>query len=241
MSTLAVFLVLAGGAAYAARVGKKSVGAPQLKANAVTTAKIKANAITTRKIKRNAVSNAKIKDGAVESLKLADGSVAGRDIARSTVTAENLDLETMPFGRVVHRASGSAIVALGGDGSTTVYPLGGAAYTQAADESDSFLGAVDVRFSSSCSPPRQVTAFLALDPADPEMPGGDELVAAGAYTEGSGGGTVTARVELSPNATRFEPGTPRTRHLSLSMQALCAGGTGNVDALAGAANVIGTR
>ena len=69
VSTLALFLVLAGGAAYAAKVGKKSVGPAQLKANAVTTAKIKANAVTTRKIKKNAVANAKIKNGAVESAK----------------------------------------------------------------------------------------------------------------------------------------------------------------------------
>jgi hypothetical protein len=65
VSTLALFLVLAGGAAYAARVAKKSVGAPQLKANAVTTAKIKANAVTNRKIKANAVGTGKIKDGAI--------------------------------------------------------------------------------------------------------------------------------------------------------------------------------
>ena len=78
VSTLALFLVLAGGAAYAAKVAKKSVGPSQLKANAVTTAKIKANSVTTRKIKRNAIATAKIKDRAIESEKIADGSVGAQ-------------------------------------------------------------------------------------------------------------------------------------------------------------------
>ena len=102
VSTLALFLVLAGGAAYAAKVGKKSVGPAQLKANAVTTAKIKANAVTTRKIKKNAVANAKIKDGAVESAKIADGSVTRTDLAEAT----------LPFSRIVHEARGNSTVQL---------------------------------------------------------------------------------------------------------------------------------
>src|SRR5215213_2953057 len=111
VSTLALFLVLAGGAAYAAKVAKKSVGSPQLKANAVTTAKIKANSVTTRKIKRNAVANAKIKDGAIEAAKIADGSVALTD----------LDSSTLPFSRVVHRARGTSSLAVTED--FKVYPL----------------------------------------------------------------------------------------------------------------------
>ncbi len=51
MSSIAVFLVLGGGAAYAAgHLGKNSVGAKQLKNNAVTTAKIKNGAVTGAKV-----------------------------------------------------------------------------------------------------------------------------------------------------------------------------------------------
>jgi hypothetical protein len=57
MSSIAVFLVIGGGAAYAA----KKIGSHQLKPNSVTTAKIKKNAVTTAKIKNNAVTGAKIK------------------------------------------------------------------------------------------------------------------------------------------------------------------------------------
>jgi hypothetical protein len=55
MSSLAVFLVLGGATAFAA----KKIGSNQLKANSVTTAKIKKKAVTTAKIKNNAVTGAK--------------------------------------------------------------------------------------------------------------------------------------------------------------------------------------
>jgi hypothetical protein len=64
MSTIAVFLVLGGAAFAAAKVGKKSVGPNQLKANAVTS----------KKIKKNAVTKAKIANGAVNFSKLAAGT-----------------------------------------------------------------------------------------------------------------------------------------------------------------------
>lgn len=58
MSSIAVFLVLGGATAVAA----KKIGANQLKANSVTTAKIKKNAVTTAKIKKDAVTGAKVKE-----------------------------------------------------------------------------------------------------------------------------------------------------------------------------------
>jgi hypothetical protein len=234
VATLALFLALAGGTVYAARVAKKSVGPSQLKARAVTTAKIKANAVTTRKIRRNAVSNAKIKDGAIESLKVADRALK----------AEDIDLDSLPFGRVVHRAKGTSILPLITEDPTMpalIYPLGGGAfYTQGATETDTFAGAVDVGLAPSCGTPREVRATLALDPEDPLKPAAEEIVAAGSYSEADGGGPVNARVELSPVATRFEPGTATTRRLSLTVAASCAAGSG-VNALFGAVNVIGTK
>jgi len=71
MSSIAVFLVLGGGAAFAAKqLGKNTVGTKQLKKNSVTAAKIKANAVTLKKIKKNSVSTAKIKNGAVTGPKV---------------------------------------------------------------------------------------------------------------------------------------------------------------------------
>jgi hypothetical protein len=56
MSSIAVFLVLGGGAAYAA----KKIGSNQLKANSVTTAKIKKNAVTGAKVKNKSLTGSDI-------------------------------------------------------------------------------------------------------------------------------------------------------------------------------------
>jgi hypothetical protein len=77
MSSIAVFLVLGGGAAFAAnQLGKNSVGKKQLKANSVTAAKIKKNAITTAKIKNAAVTGAKVKDGSITGAEINAATLA---------------------------------------------------------------------------------------------------------------------------------------------------------------------
>ncbi len=109
MSTIAVFLVIGGATAIAAKVPRHSVGPRQLKANAVTTMKIKANAVTNRKIKKNAVTTVKIKDGAVDGAKIAAGAVDFGKIATGT--------------NVIATASGGPVAA---DGATTsTIPLTG--------------------------------------------------------------------------------------------------------------------
>jgi hypothetical protein len=72
MSTLAVFLVLGGGAAYAAR----KISSHDLRGGSVTTAKIKRHAVTGAKIKPGAVTTAKIAREAVNYGRLANASVS---------------------------------------------------------------------------------------------------------------------------------------------------------------------
>jgi hypothetical protein len=88
MSTLAVFLVLSGGAAYAA----KKISSHDLKGASVTTAKIKRNAVTTSKIRGGAIKAAKIAPGAVTNGKLATGSVTPEKLVPGFVapTSEKL-------------------------------------------------------------------------------------------------------------------------------------------------------
>ena len=235
VSTLALFLVLTGGAAYAAHryLTRKSVGTPQLKSNAVTTAKIKANAVTTRKIKKIAVSSEKLKEGAVTTEKLLDEAVTG----------DKIDLETVPFARVVHRASGSTVVSL--NSGTVAYPLTDANYTQKAREDDAFLGALDVTFAAACKQPRSVDAYVLLDASSPMSAPLEAFVARGKVTD-TGTGGASRRVELgpigvpSPTPTRFEPGSPKAHTLYLFAEANCTTGTG-VSASFGGVDVIGTE
>jgi hypothetical protein len=232
VSTLALFLVLAGGAAIAAKVPKKSVGPSQLKANAVTTAKIKANSVTTRKIKRNAVANAKIKDGAIEGAKIADGSVGLTD----------LDSSSLPFSKVVRKARGSSTLAV--TEAFKTYPLGDANYTQGAAENNNFIGALDVTFSADCKAPRQVTAYVLLDAANPTVPEDHEKVAGGSVEDLAGVGALARRIELGAfggaTASRFEPGTSKSRRLSLVVSGKCETGSG-ISASFGGVNVIATK
>ena len=61
VATLALVLVLTGGAAFAAsRLDKGSVGTRQLRNGAVTTAKLKNGAVTRAKIRDGAISGAKL-------------------------------------------------------------------------------------------------------------------------------------------------------------------------------------
>jgi hypothetical protein len=88
MSSIAVFLVLGGASAYAA----KKIGSNELEAGAVTTAKIKRNAVTRAKIKAKAINTAKIAKGAVTYARLADGAVSVEKLAPGFIapTAEKL-------------------------------------------------------------------------------------------------------------------------------------------------------
>jgi hypothetical protein len=232
VSTLALFLVVAGGAAIAAKVPKKSVGPSQLKANAVTTAKIKANSVTTRKIKRNAVANAKIKDGAIESAKIADGSVG----------INELESSSLPFAKVVREARGSSTLAV--TEAIKQYPLNDAGFNQGANENDFFLGALDVTFGAECKAPREATAFLLLDSQDPTTPAESEKVAAGKAEDTAGLGALSQRIELGAfggvTTTRFEPGTSRSHKLSLVVSGKCTAGNG-ISATFGAANVVAVK
>jgi hypothetical protein len=66
MSSIAVFLILGGATAFAA----KKIGSNEIKGNSITTGKIKKNAVTASKIKSNSITTAKIKDGAVTGAKV---------------------------------------------------------------------------------------------------------------------------------------------------------------------------
>ncbi len=91
MSSLAVFLVLGGGAAFAAgKLAKNSVGSKQLKKNSVTAAKIKSNAVTGAKIKAGTITGAKINLGSLGTVPSAGSSNTAKS-ADTAATASNLN------------------------------------------------------------------------------------------------------------------------------------------------------
>ncbi len=88
VSTICLFLLMGGGAAYAAgHLGKNSVGAKQLKKNSVTTAKVKKNAVTGAKVKDRSLTGDDLADGTITGVKVADGSLSGADFDQSSLTS----------------------------------------------------------------------------------------------------------------------------------------------------------
>ncbi|MFL5897301.1 MAG: hypothetical protein ACJ76D_02380 [Solirubrobacterales bacterium] len=101
MSTLAVFLVLGGGAAFAAsQLGKNTVGAKQLKKNAVTAAKVK----------KDAINGAKVADGSLTGADVADGSIANADIADQAINTTKLANNAVNATKLADKAVNSAKV-----------------------------------------------------------------------------------------------------------------------------------
>ncbi|HEX5375067.1 MAG TPA: hypothetical protein VFW48_02810 [Solirubrobacterales bacterium] len=92
MSSIAVFLVLGGASAVAA----KKIGSNELKSNSVTTAKLKKNAVTAAKIKKNAVTTAKLKNGAVTGAKV-DLASLGTVPSASNANVANSVTGRIPF------------------------------------------------------------------------------------------------------------------------------------------------
>ncbi len=87
VSTLCLFLLLGGGAAYAAsQVGKNTVGPKQLKNNAVTTAKVKKEAITAAKVKKGALTGTQINASTLGTVPSAQNS----ETARTAQTASTI-------------------------------------------------------------------------------------------------------------------------------------------------------
>jgi hypothetical protein len=96
MSSIAVFLVLGGASAYAA----KKIGSNEIKGNSITTGKIKKNAVTASKIKKNSITTAKIANGAVTGAKLNLGTVGTVPNATHANTADTANVANSVVGRV---------------------------------------------------------------------------------------------------------------------------------------------
>lgn len=114
MSSIAVFLVLGGATAYAA----KKISSNEIKGNSITTGKIKKNAVTASKIKKNSVTTAKIKNLSVTNEKLANGAVNFAKVAPGTDV-----IATATGGPVA--ANSEAAVSIPLSGTTTFTPQAG--------------------------------------------------------------------------------------------------------------------
>lgn len=114
MSTIAVFLVVAGGSALAAtQLGKNTVGTKQLKKEAVTTAKVKPGAITESRIGNGSITGQKLGAGAVGASNLAANSVGSSAIADNAVTGSKIASGAVGSDKIAGGAVGTGNLANG--------------------------------------------------------------------------------------------------------------------------------
>lgn len=90
MSSIAVFLLLGGGAAIAANQKQKRIGTNQIKASAITAGKIKDGAVTNSKLADGSVTSSKIVDGSISNSKLQSNSVGGNQLQGDSVTGDKV-------------------------------------------------------------------------------------------------------------------------------------------------------
>jgi hypothetical protein len=96
MSTLALFIALGAGTAFAAgQLAPKSVGAPQLRPGAVTADKLRKNAVTAPKIEAQAVKQGKLANGAIVTEKIASGAVTAAKIENGSITTEKVPNDSL--------------------------------------------------------------------------------------------------------------------------------------------------
>jgi len=103
MSSIAVFLVIGGGAAFAA-LGKNTVGTRQLKRNAVKTGKVGPEAIRAGKLAKNAIATNRLRDGVVATGKIADLAVTTDKLVDDAVTSDKIGTEAVTTGKIAKEA-----------------------------------------------------------------------------------------------------------------------------------------
>lgn len=112
MSSIAVFLVLGGGAAYAA----KKIGSNEIQGNSITTGKIKKEAVTKAKIKKASVDASKLADNAVTTSKIANDAVTGDKVKESSLS-EVPSASKASLATVAESAQPEAFAKVNGDGT----------------------------------------------------------------------------------------------------------------------------
>jgi hypothetical protein len=94
VSLIALFLAL-GGTSYALTLPNGSVGAAQLKPNAVINSRIYPGAVSNSKMGRTAVTFSKMADHQFTAQKIRDGSLLGKNLAPNTITGAQVDESTL--------------------------------------------------------------------------------------------------------------------------------------------------
>jgi hypothetical protein len=132
ISTLALFLALSGGVAFAA----SKIHSGDIAKGAVHTANVRQRAITSGKLALGAVRSNQLADGAVSGQQLANGAVGSTQIGAGSVAPSNLQF---PVFVAASPTGGSVAVPTGGEPAS--YPIANGTWTQKPGELNVIFGA----------------------------------------------------------------------------------------------------
>lgn len=116
MSSIAVFLLLGGGAALAARQKARRIGTNQIKASAITTGKIKDGAVTSSKLAPGSVDGSKLTDGSVSTQKLAGQAIGTGQLQNDSVNGDKVAESTLSEVPSANSANPSAFAKVASNG-----------------------------------------------------------------------------------------------------------------------------
>jgi hypothetical protein len=204
VSTLALFLALGGGAAYAA----SKVNSADLAPGAVHTSDVFKRAITSGKLAVGAVRSNQVVDGAIGSKQLGDGAIGTKQIANAAVGSKQIGTAAVapsnlefPVFYAASPKGGSAAVTEGPD----PYPLSNSTWTQNPGQIEVIFGAATATLAYDGSGSGSCQLFFEVN-VNGQQVGGGQL---------STGSTTPERVEQTVGAQpQIDPVAPVTNHLT---------------------------
>lgn len=205
VSTLALFLALGGGAAYAA----SKVSSSDLAKGAVHTSNVFKRAITSGKLAVGAVRSNQVVDGAIGSKQLANSAVGTKQIANAAIGSKQIGAAAVapsnlefPVFYAASPKGGSAPVTAGPD----PYPLAGDTWTQSPGQIEVVFGAAIARVAYDGSGAGSCQVFFEV------FLNGQQV---------GGGGISTSSTSLEPieqtigAQPQIDPVAPITNHLTV--------------------------
>jgi hypothetical protein len=195
VSTLALFLALGGGAAYAA--GK--IHSDDIAGKAVKSANIAPGAVHTSKVSKRAITTGKLAVGAVRSNQIADGVVSSRQIGNGVVAPSNLQF---PVFYAASPTGGSAPVT---DGPSS-YPIGDNTWTQNPGQIEVVFGSAAATLAYDGSGSGSCRVFFEVTLNGQQVGGGE------VSTESTSLKTVEQGIGAQP---QVDPLAPTTNKLTL--------------------------
>jgi len=205
VSTLALFLALGGGAAYAA----SKVNSGDLAKGAVHTSNVFKRAITSGKLAVGAVRSNQVVDGAIGSKQLANNAVGTKQIANAAIGSKQIGAAAVAPSNlefpVFYAASpkGGSVPVTGG---SAPYPLADSTWTQNPGQIEVVFGAAVATVAYDGSGPGSCQVFFEV------FLNGQQV---------GGGGLSTSSTSLEPieqtigAQPQIDPVAPVTNHLTM--------------------------